>query len=200
MSFADKLLLWLHIGFAIFTLGPAAAALLVTPRYIRKRDLPVLRYLYRNTRIFGALTAGVFLFGLLLGRHDFNQAWFTAAMTLFIVAAVLLVLVIFDQRHAITAIDKAVAVDAAAAGAPVPASGPSGAAAAATTGRPDVSAPAAERVAGERIAAERTTAEPAGDEAVDRQGARAGEPAATATAPRPSRALAAPLPSLISHR
>jgi Transmembrane secretion effector len=122
MSFTDKLLLWLHIGFAIFTLGPAAAALLVTPRYIRKRDLAVLRYLYRNTRIFGALTAGVFLFGLLLGRHDFNQAWFTAAMTLFIVAAVLLVLVIFDQRRAITAIDKAAAVDEAAAGTPVPAS------------------------------------------------------------------------------
>ncbi len=122
MSFTDKLLLWLHIGFAIFTLGPAAAALTVTPRYIRKRDLPVLRYLYRNTRIFGALTAGVFLFGLLLGRHDFNQAWFTAAMTLFIVAAVLLVLVIFDQRRAITAIGKAVAVDEAAAGTPVPAS------------------------------------------------------------------------------
>ena len=56
------------------------------------------------------LTVGVFLFGLLLGRHDFNQAWFSASMTLFIVAAVLLVLVVFDQRKAITAIDKALAV------------------------------------------------------------------------------------------
>ncbi|HUK70392.1 MAG TPA: hypothetical protein VLW50_16805 [Streptosporangiaceae bacterium] len=185
MSFADKLLLWLHIGFAIFTLGPAATALLVTPRYIRKRDIPVLRYLYRSTRIFGALTAGVFLFGLLLGRHDFNQAWFTAATTLFIVAAVLLVLVIFDQRRAITAMDRAVAVDAAAAGTPVPANGSADAAAAATTGRPDVSAPA-----GERTAAERTTAEPTGDEAADRLGARAGEPAATATAPQPALASA----------
>jgi Ca2+/Na+ antiporter len=113
MSFTDRLLLWLHIGFAIFTLGPVATAIMATPRYIRKRDLPVLRYLYRTTRIFGVLTVGVFLFGLLLGRHDFSQAWFSAAMTLFIVAAVLLVLVVFDQRRAIAVIDKTLAINAA---------------------------------------------------------------------------------------
>src|SRR5260370_39114187 len=121
MSFTDRLLLWLHIGFAVFTLGPVAAAMMATPRYIRKRDLGVLRYLYRTTRIFGLLTIGVFLFGLLLGRHDFNQAWFTAAMTLFIVAAVLLVLVVFAQRRPVTAIDKALAVDAPRAGTARPA-------------------------------------------------------------------------------
>ncbi|SRR6266566_836778 len=113
MSFTDRLLLWLHIGFAIFTLGPVAAAIMATPRYIRKRDLAVLRYLYRTTRIFGVLTVGVFLFGLLLGRHDFTRAWFTAAMTLFIVAAVLLLLVMLDQRRAIAAIDKTLAIDEA---------------------------------------------------------------------------------------
>jgi Ca2+/Na+ antiporter len=121
MSFTDRLLLWLHIGFAIFSLGPVTAAMMATPRYIRKRDLAVLRYLYRTTRVFGMLTVGVFLFGLLLGRHDFNEAWFSAAMTLFIVAAVLLVLVVFDQRKAITAIDKALAVDEATAKTPLPA-------------------------------------------------------------------------------
>jgi Ca2+/Na+ antiporter len=121
MSFTDRLLLWLHIGFAIFTLGPVTAAMMATPRYIRKRDLGVLRYLYRTTRVFGILTVGVFLFGLLLGRHDFNEAWFSAALTLFIVAAVLLVLVVFDQRKAITAIDKALAVDEAKAETALPA-------------------------------------------------------------------------------
>jgi Ca2+/Na+ antiporter len=115
MSFTDRLLLWLHIGFAIFSLGPVAAAMMVTPRYIRRRDLAVLRYLYRTTRIFGAMTLGVFVFGLLLGRNDFKQAWLSVAMTLFIVAAVLLVLVFRDQRRAISAIDKALAVEAAAA-------------------------------------------------------------------------------------
>jgi hypothetical protein len=92
-----------------------AAAMGATPRYIRKRDLPVLRYLYRTTRIFGLLTLGVFLFGLLLGRNDFNQAWLSASMTLFVVAAVLLVLVVRDQHRAIVAIEKmAIAHDAAA--------------------------------------------------------------------------------------
>jgi hypothetical protein len=115
MSFTDHLLLWLHVGFAIFTLGPVAAAMGATPRYIRKRDLPVLRYLYRTTRIFGLLTLGVFLFGLLLGRNDFNQAWLSASMTLFVVAAVLMVLVVRDQHRAIIAIEKmAIARDAAA--------------------------------------------------------------------------------------
>src|SRR6266516_4704494 len=110
MSFTDRLLLWLHVGFAIFTLGPVAAAMMATPRYIRTRDLAVLRYLRRTTGIFGALSVGVFLFGLLLGRSDFNKAWFSAAMTLFVVSAALLVLVFRDQRRAINAIAKAMAV------------------------------------------------------------------------------------------
>src|SRR6266487_3183970 len=119
MSFTDHLLLWLHVGFAIFTLGPVTAAMMATPRYIRARDLTVLRYLYRSTRIFGAATLGVFLFGLVLGRRDFNQAWLSASITLFIVAAVLLVLVFRDQSRAISAIEKMVtARDAAKA--PVP--------------------------------------------------------------------------------
>jgi hypothetical protein len=119
MSFTDHLLLWLHVGFAIFTLGPVAVAMGATPRYIRKRDLPVLRYLYRTTRIFGLLTLGVFLFGLLLGRNDFNQAWLSASMTLFVVAAVLLVLVVRDQHRAIIAIEKMAIAHGAAAKAAV---------------------------------------------------------------------------------
>src|SRR6266705_3148063 len=35
MSFTDRLVLWLHIGFAIFALGPVTVAILSTPRYIR---------------------------------------------------------------------------------------------------------------------------------------------------------------------
>src|SRR6266540_4044372 len=117
MSFTDRLLLWLHVAFSVFTLGPVVAAMMATPRYIRRCDLPVLRYLCRTTGIFGLLTVGVFLFGLLLGRNDLNQAWLTASMTLFIVAAALLVLVFRDQRRAINAIAKMLAVGAAAAAA-----------------------------------------------------------------------------------
>ena len=129
MSFTDRLLLWFHIGFAIFTLGPVTVAMMATPRYIRSRDLPVLRYLYRTTRIFGVLTLGVFVFGLALGRNDFNQAWLSASMTLFIVAAVLLVLVFRDQHRAIVAIEKmGIARDAAAEAAAEVAAAPANAA------------------------------------------------------------------------
>lgn len=192
MSFTDRLLLWLHIGFAIFTLGPVAVAIMATPRYIRKRDLAVLRYLYRTTRIFGVLTVGVFLFGLLLGRHDFSQAWFTAAMTLFIVAAVLLVIVMLDQRKAIAAIDKTLAVDEAREQAAVPAS----AAAAAAPPQAEQGGQGSEGTASAAAARDGITArteqagsEPSGDDharqAAGGQGPAAGgagEPAAASAA------------------
>ncbi|MEU7688940.1 hypothetical protein OHB01_05060 [Microbispora hainanensis] len=104
MSPLDHLLLWLHIGFAIFALGPLTAVTSVTPRYIRARDLSVLRYLHRATRMFGLLTIGVFLFGLLLGRSALGAPYLSVSMTLFVVAAVLLVIVERDQRTAIAAL------------------------------------------------------------------------------------------------
>ena len=109
MSFTDKLVLWLHIGFAIFTIGPVTLAISSTPRYIRKREVAILRYLSRITIIFTAAALLVFIFGLVLGQldHDFGHAWLTVAMTLFVVAIVLLVLVIRDQRRAIKALAPA---------------------------------------------------------------------------------------------
>ena len=109
MSFTDKLVLWLHIGFAIFTIGPVALAISSTPRYIRKREVAILRYLSRITIIFTAAALLVFIFGVVLGQldHDFGHAWLTVAMTLFVVAIVLLVLVIRDQRRAIKALAPA---------------------------------------------------------------------------------------------
>jgi cbb3-type cytochrome oxidase subunit 3 len=106
MSFADRLVLWLHIGFAIFTIGPVALAISSTPRYIRRREVPILRYLSRITVIFTAASLLVLVFGIVLGQldHDFAHPWLTAAMTLFVVAIVLLVLVIRDQRRAIKAL------------------------------------------------------------------------------------------------
>ncbi|ETK31061.1 hypothetical protein [Microbispora sp. ATCC PTA-5024] len=106
MSFLDKLLLWLHIGFAIFAIGPLTAVTSVTPRYIRAGEVGVLRYLNRSTRLFGLLTLGVFLFGLLLGRSALAQPYLSASMTLFIVAAVMLVIIDRDQRSAILALSS----------------------------------------------------------------------------------------------
>lgn len=106
VSFLDHLLLWLHIAFAIFAIGPLTAVTSVTPRYIRARDLSVLKYLKRATRLFGSLTLGVFVFGLLLGGSHLAKPYLSVSMTLFIVAAVLLVIIDRDQSTAIQALSS----------------------------------------------------------------------------------------------
>src|SRR6202035_116658 len=107
MSFTDRLILWFHIGFVIFTIGPVTIATLSTPRYIRTRNLVVLRYLSRMTRIFGAASLGVLLFGIIAGQslHEMTKSWVTASMTLFVVALVLLGLIMRDQHRAIVALE-----------------------------------------------------------------------------------------------
>ncbi len=185
MSFTDRLLLWLHVGFAIFTLGPVAAAMMATPRYIRTRDLAVLRYLRRTTGIFGALSVGVFLFGLLLGRSDFNKAWFSAAMTLFVVSAALLVLVFRDQRRAINAIAKAMAVGGSTPARP---SGPTAAPGSAPhAGIPD--GPEAHQADPDRGAGAEA-AEPGRPYAADKTSSSAADQPLTAAADKPSSAAA----------
>lgn len=100
MPSSERLLLILHIGFAIFTLGPLTAATMASPRQIRNGNLVVLRYLIRTTRIYGLGTLGVFLFGLFLAGGEFDHVWLSASMTLFVVAMVLLVMVDRDQQRA----------------------------------------------------------------------------------------------------
>ncbi|HEX9359492.1 MAG TPA: hypothetical protein VF933_37475 [Streptosporangiaceae bacterium] len=131
MSFTDRLLLWFHIGFVIFAIGPVTIATMSTPRYIRARNVGVLRYLSRMTRIFGAASLGVLVFGIIAGQslHEMSKTWVTTSMTLFVVALVLLVLIMRDQHKAIVAVEASLA---AAPGAPaVAASAPGGGSAAA---------------------------------------------------------------------
>jgi hypothetical protein len=142
MSFTDKLVLWLHIGFAIFTIGPVTVAIMSTPRYIRKRNLVIIRYLYRTTMIFVIACLGVLIFGLVLAemRHDFSKPWLTISLTLFVVALVLLMLILRDQHRAIGALEDAEATaEEAAAASPAAAGVTAGAAAG---GADDASAPA----------------------------------------------------------
>ena len=117
MSFTDRLVLWLHIGFAIFTIGPVTVAIMSTPRYIRKRNLVIVRYLYRTTTIFTMVSLGVLVFGLVLAslKKDFSKPWLTVSLTLFVVAIVLLLLIIRDQHRAIAAMEDAEATAAEAA-------------------------------------------------------------------------------------
>jgi hypothetical protein len=118
MSFTDRLVLWLHVGFAIFTIGPVTVAIMSTPRYIRKRDVAIVRYLYRTTRLFAVISLTVLIAGLVLANqlHDFSKPWLSISLTLFVVAIALLVLIMRDQHRAIAALEEAdeASADAAA--------------------------------------------------------------------------------------
>jgi hypothetical protein len=111
MSFTDRLVLWLHIGFAIFALGPVTIAVLSTPRYIRGGNPVIVGYLLRTTRIYTLVSLGVLLFGLVSAQQHkaFSKPWLTISMTLFVVALVLLVIIMRDQRRAVHALQLAVA-------------------------------------------------------------------------------------------
>src|SRR5260370_26493223 len=138
MSFTDRLVLWLHIGFAIFTIGPVTVAIVSTPRYIRKRNIVVVRYLYRTTRLYAVTSLAVLIAGLVLAklRNDFSKPWLSVSLTLFVVAIALMVLIMRDQHRAIAALEEAEETAAEAAAHPAAAvcqprmaSGPRGAAA-----------------------------------------------------------------------
>lgn len=109
MSFSDRAILWLHIVAAVFAIGPGTAAIMATPRYIRKHDMVVLRYLVRTTEIYAVASVLVLIFGLIAAQllHDFSKPWISASITLYVVAAVLLVLIMRDQRKAMTALAAA---------------------------------------------------------------------------------------------
>ena len=108
MSTADHLLNIIHVGFAIFTLGPLTAATMSTPRYIRAGNAVVLRYLALTTRIYGLGTLGVLLFGLFLSKGKFDQFWLAASITLFIVALVMLLVLERDQRKVLSALEAVI--------------------------------------------------------------------------------------------
>src|ERR1035437_8928129 len=113
MSFTDRLVLWLHIGFALFPIGNLTPAIISTPRYIRARNQTVVGYLYRTTRIYTLLSLGVLIFGLVLAQidKDFSKPWLSVSLTLFVVAIVLLVLIMRDQHRAIAALALAAAAE-----------------------------------------------------------------------------------------
>src|SRR5215472_2909244 len=107
MSFSGHAILALHVAAVIFAIGPGTAAIMSTPRHIRRGNVAVVRHLYGATRIYSAATILVLVFGLILAgmQHDFGKWWVSVSTTLFVVAAVLLVLIMRDQRKAITAIE-----------------------------------------------------------------------------------------------
>jgi hypothetical protein len=109
MTFGDHAVLWLHLVAAIFTIGPGTAAIMSTPRYIRGQNTVVVGYLYRTTRIYSIAALLTLIFGCVLAgmTHKFGQWWIVVSLTLFVVAFVLLILIIRDQRTALTALTAA---------------------------------------------------------------------------------------------
>jgi hypothetical protein len=105
----SSLLLWLHIGFAIFTVGPLTAVTMAAPRAIRNKNVPVLQNIQRTTRIYSIGSLGVLIFGLALGLSIgagvLGKWYMTASMTLFIVAIVLLVIIDRDLRAAVRVLE-----------------------------------------------------------------------------------------------
>lgn len=109
MSFADNAVLWLHLVAAVFTIGPGTAAIMSTPRYIRRQNTVLVGYLYRTTRIYSIAALLTLVFGAVLAgmTHKFSQWWISVSLTLFVVAFVLLLLIMRDQRTALTALTTA---------------------------------------------------------------------------------------------
>src|SRR6202161_286572 len=109
MSFADHAILWLHVTAAVFTIGPGTAAIMSTPRFIRKRNPIVVGYLFRTTRIYSLGSLLTLVFGIILAgmTHKFSQWWISVSLTLFVVAFILLLLIMRDQRTALTALTTA---------------------------------------------------------------------------------------------
>ncbi len=128
MSFTERLVLWFHIAFVIFAIGPVTMAIMSSPRAIRNRKPVLLRHHLRMTRIFSAASLGVLVFGIVAGQqlHDMGKAWLTASMTLFVVALVLLVLIMRDQRRAAAVLEAAAKEEAVTAAPPAAAVEPAG--------------------------------------------------------------------------
>lgn len=127
MSFSQHLVLWLHVTFVAFTIGPVTLAIMSTPRYIRQGDIRIVRYLSRMTFVFTIGSLGVAIAGMFLAQMLSKAAkpWVIASATLFVVAILLLLLIVRDQRKAIRALEQA-----AAQGAAQPSAGPADEAAA----------------------------------------------------------------------
>jgi hypothetical protein len=115
MSFSQHLVLWLHLVFVAFTIGPVTIAIMSTPRYIRQRDVRIVRYLNRTTFIFALASLGVLVAGEALASmiSVASKPWVIISATLFIVALALLALIIRDQRKAIKALEEATAAEPA---------------------------------------------------------------------------------------
>jgi hypothetical protein len=103
--------LFLHVGAAIFTIGPLTVVTSLSPRYIRAgaEELPVLRFLHRVTRYYGLASLLVLALGAALVRDKikWGQFWVSSSITLFVVALGLLFAIVDrDQVESISRLES----------------------------------------------------------------------------------------------
>jgi hypothetical protein len=103
--------LWLHVAAAILLLGPLTVATMATPGAIRQGTdgLPLLRWLHRTTRLYGIGSIAVFLLGLavvpLADDVGFDDGWLSASMGMFLVAWLIVLAIVADQRKAVREVE-----------------------------------------------------------------------------------------------
>ena len=150
MSFSQHLVLWLHVAFVVFTIGPVTLAIMSTPRYIRQREVRIVRYLARITFVFMLGSLGVLIAGMALASmlNEASKPWIIISATLFVVAIVLLALIVRDQRKAIKALEEAAGTALAAMAAVTDAPAEPEAAADGPDRQPGVAAPQAAQASG----------------------------------------------------
>lgn len=110
MTFGDRVLLYAHIALVIFTVGPVTAAIMVVPRHIKSNEQQAIRGQMRTTWIYGAGTLLAAIIGAVLAsvRHEMSKPWVIISITLYVVALVLILLILREQRRAIAGLDPEV--------------------------------------------------------------------------------------------
>jgi uncharacterized membrane protein len=91
----EKLLLTLHVVFAIFLVGPLVAAANQAARAVRDGNAGALGSLARLVTVYGwvSLLVGVFGAGLVQEKygHEWSEAWLPISLVLFLVASALVI-------------------------------------------------------------------------------------------------------------
>lgn len=108
----DKLSVFLHVVVALVFVGPVITFVSASPRAIRKgmERLPTVRFLHRNTKIYGWASLLIVLTGGFAGgvskRHEMDELWISLSIALYIVVFVLLLIVMRLQDTAIERIEE----------------------------------------------------------------------------------------------
>lgn len=102
-------LLVLHVGAAILSIGPVTVATSAFARALAATSLPVAEFLHRVTRLYGPATLAVAAAGLLLAQRGnmIAQGWLLVSLVLFAVGwALLMGSILPDQARAIALLER----------------------------------------------------------------------------------------------